>query len=1091
MSTRIRRTQLKTGSNDHVLINDETGRFSSEAQLAYSRGGTGIGSNYGISWKTIAKVATTSSLADLYYPPVSYVATSTTITSGITGAFPTIDGVTVNTGDTVLVKNETSSNEPNNGIYTLTSPGDVYTNWVLTRRVDANNGNNLLGAEIIISQGTINKAKSFRQLTVGTITLGSSNISFTDNGVRYASYFSGSNIGAKINAAIASFTSNKPGIIIVNPDDWNGASYSTQILCDKEVHIIFPTRTNPAVYTGTEASLKITSPRVHITSFNVSHSGNGNSNVDGILISGQSNCIFDGGMDIISAVRHGIHIDAVNSGAYNNTFVGLIRIESQGGDGILLTSSGSGRCNANSFNGVSLVNIPNTFSGINIVKGYANSFNNVFADSAGATAWAVSQSDASAFSYFSNLTIDTAVEQGVQITDGTVVVSGLKNNASITAETISGTGQLTKQEYSGDFTTPGNIIVSGTTGKVGVRKAVPIYVLDVNGDLQIKATASGSASFRALGSNGNRNIDFGSFNADNGAVRIFQSNGTTEPVRFSADTVVPNSWVGVSNSGKFGIGTSSPTSTLHNSGSIALTYTTKASTFTPSATEYGFLVDATSGSVTANLPTAVGITGRKYFFKKTDSSSNTVIVNPSTTETVDGKLTFSLSFQNETVEVISDGANWAVETPDSNSIVHDVTQTSHGFIVGNAIYNSGLPYSKTKADSFNTTEKFVGIVSEVIDADNFKYISSGEIVLTTAQWDAVITGTYPSGLIPGFNYALDDATAGFLTISPTSLYTKYVLRAITTTKAIVIHETLVTEEKIFLSDVTTNNVSTSRHGLTPKLPNNANVFLDGTGNYSTPSGSSVAAFPPGHIYGLTLSNSGGDPTNDLDIAAGSARDVANVYDMTLASSITKQLDANWAVGTNQGGLDTGSVGDGTYHVFLIRRSDTEVVDVLFSLSPTSPTMPANYNSKRRIGSFIRQGAIQLFKQIGDEFLLDTPYLEINDTNPGTSAVTATFVTIPTGIIVHAFVNAGFADNANNNGLYISPLSISDTAPSDTVAPLKSIGAGNAANTIAAQMHVRTDTNAQFRYRVVASTGATTVKIVSLGWIDRRGKDGDT
>lgn len=39
-----------------------------------------------------------------------------------------------------------------------------------------------------------------------------------------------------------------------------------------------------------------------------------------------------------------------------------------------------------------------------------------------------------------------------------------------------------------------------------------------------------------------------------------------------------------------------------------------------------------------------------------------------------------------------------------------------------------------------------------------------------------------------------------------------------------------------LSDVTTLNVSTSKHGYTPKLPNDAHKYLDGTGAYSVPSG---------------------------------------------------------------------------------------------------------------------------------------------------------------------------------------------------------------------------------------------------------------
>jgi hypothetical protein len=62
------------------------------------------------------------------------------------------------------------------------------------------------------------------------------------------------------------------------------------------------------------------------------------------------------------------------------------------------------------------------------------------------------------------------------------------------------------------------------------------------------------------------------------------------------------------------------------------------------------------------------------------------------------------------------------------------------------------------------------------------------------------------------------------------------------------------------------------------------------------------------VDGLILSNNVTDATNDIDIAAG----VATAYDGTywrpfeLTSAITKRLDAAWAVGTGNGGLDTGS-----------------------------------------------------------------------------------------------------------------------------------------------------------------------------------------
>lgn len=43
----------------------------------------------------------------------------------------------------------------------------------------------------------------------------------------------------------------------------------------------------------------------------------------------------------------------------------------------------------------------------------------------------------------------------------------------------------------------------------------------------------------------------------------------------------------------------------------------------------------------------------------------------------------------------------------------------------------------------------------------------------------------------------------------------------------------VSDANLSFSDITTNNVSTSKHGFVPKAPNDANKFLDGTGSWTT------------------------------------------------------------------------------------------------------------------------------------------------------------------------------------------------------------------------------------------------------------------
>jgi hypothetical protein len=155
--------------------------------------------------------------------------------------------------------------------------------------------------------------------------------------------------------------------------------------------------------------------------------------------------------------------------------------------------------------------------------------------------------------------------------------------------------------------------------------------------------------------------------------------------------------------------------------------------------------------------------------------------------------------------------------------------------------------------------------------------------------------------------------------------------------------------------------------------------------------------------GLILSNSTGDAANDVKITAGYMMDSTDVEYLQLADVITKRLDANWSVGNDAGGLDTGSEANSTwYHVWLIKRSDTGVVDVLFSLSATAPTMPASYDYKRRIGSVYNGsgGAIRSFYQYGNRIEYNAAATDFRDLTTGTSTTGAAFTcSVPTGVKV--------------------------------------------------------------------------------------------
>lgn len=272
----------------------------------------------------------------------------------------------------------------------------------------------------------------------------------------------------------------------------------------------------------------------------------------------------------------------------------------------------------------------------------------------------------------------------------------------------------------------------------------------------------------------------------------------------------------------------------------------------------------------------------------------------------------------------------------------------------------------------------------------------------------------------------------------------------------------------------------------------ANIFYDGStsGLAATDLQEAVdeSAAPRGYIFGLTLSNNTTDAANDIDIAPGqAASDAATSARMTLASAITKRLDAAWSVGTGNGGLDTGSITDTTYHIWIIRRSDTGVVDALFSTSATAPTMPANYDQKRRIGSILRVGGIITpFFQFGNIFLKKTPTLDA--TSPSATTATLVALGLPLGIRVVPIVNV---NNATGDvRTYISSPEVDDLAVGGfSTAPaydLRVADASSAPVEFFNTNHLITNTAGQIRHRSNATGGS--IAFVVRGWIDTRGRD---
>ncbi len=239
-------------------------------------------------------------------------------------------------------------------------------------------------------------------------------------------------------------------------------------------------------------------------------------------------------------------------------------------------------------------------------------------------------------------------------------------------------------------------------------------------------------------------------------------------------------------------------------------------------------------------------------------------------------------------------------------------------------------------------------------------------------------------------------------------------------------------------------------------------------------------YQPGFIYGCILSNNALDATNDIDITACSSRASSTIANIN-AIAMTKQLDADWAAGTNKGMRYSGAaITNTTYHVFEISNASGN--GDYFAYTGVDPTavLPSGYVNYRRIGSIVRTaGAIVAFIQNGNDFLWKSPpALSISNATPGTTANTGTLA-VPVGITVRAKINAYF--NVGG-GCYFTALNQTDDAPATAGTPLYTLYDG--ANATGASFDVYTDTSAQMRYRCDANNP---VRAAVVGWTDTRGQ----
>lgn len=242
---------------------------------------------------------------------------------------------------------------------------------------------------------------------------------------------------------------------------------------------------------------------------------------------------------------------------------------------------------------------------------------------------------------------------------------------------------------------------------------------------------------------------------------------------------------------------------------------------------------------------------------------------------------------------------------------------------------------------------------------------------------------------------------------------------------------------------------------------------------------------PGYGSGCTLSNDGSLPNTVIGIAVCTTADQTTgrmmVPNGAPLAAYTKSTAA-WAVGTGNGCLDTGAVGNNTfYYVYQIQRSGTRVVDYLCTATFGSPTMPTNYDRKRYIGAVKTDGSAHIlaFTQVGNEFVWNAPVTDVSVVTLGTGSQTSlTLANVPNGYAVQAHLRGAATRAAGAAAVAFTSLSEVDAAA----------GGGNTNAYINAAGYIspvdlRIMTNTAQAIAGRANQANTTASLETVGWVD--------
>ena len=183
-----------------------------------------------------------------------------------------------------------------------------------------------------------------------------------------------------------------------------------------------------------------------------------------------------------------------------------------------------------------------------------------------------------------------------------------------------------------------NVVASFINGAMVAK-----WRTDYVGNISWVAGTSGAHDFYTKGDFGTGQIMLRIFNGGNVQIATSSVGGGNSDAGYKLD---------VQGTGRY-------TSQLLTAG-IQSAFVSKTGAYTATSTDEVISADATSAAFQITLPTASGRTGQTYTIKRINSGANAVTIGTTSSQTIDGASTYSLSTQYKYVTIVSNGSNWLI-----------------------------------------------------------------------------------------------------------------------------------------------------------------------------------------------------------------------------------------------------------------------------------------------------------------------------------------------------------------------------------------------------------------------------------------------